>query len=286
MANHKIINLTLERRTKVQRSNIATLAYTFEHFETTDPSNYEFLVKSDRHYLALHDLVFHDGLMRVDGEKPRRGRDLRETLTFLPAGIAVEGWCKPIGRPQAFTALYIDPEAVPEALLRQACWDRPEVYFQSEPLLRVFMQLKEVLQGTLPFKELLLDTLGQVAVATFASHQCASGPPARPDRKLEPSELQRIEDYLRENVAGDIQLDDMAGVLGMSKFHFVRCYRSTTGRTPYRSLLDLRCKVAVEALKSGRPNNEAAIAAGFENAAQMSRLLRATLGISLRDIRA
>lgn len=285
MTNHKIIDLTLERRTKVLRSEFATQTYAVEHVETVNPVNYEFAVKSNRYYLALHDLVFHEGRMCVEGEKPRRGRDLRETLTFFPAGIAVEGWCKPVGRPQAFTALSIDPDAVPEVLLAQSDWSRPEIYFKSPALLGVFAQLREVLQGTLPFKELLVDSLGQVAVATFASLQAAGEPPVRPDRKLDPPELRRIEEYLRENIARDIHLDDMAGVLGMSKFHFIRCYRSTTGHTPYRWLLDLRCQVAVEALKAGRAVGEAAVAAGFENSAQMSRSLRATLGILPRDIR-
>lgn len=284
VANGKIIDLTLERRTKVLRSEFATQAYMVEHVETVNPVNYEFAVKSDRHYLALHDLVFHEGRMRVEGEKPRRGRDLRETLTFFPAGIAVEGWCKPIGRPQAFTALSIDPGAVPEAVLAQSDWSRPEIYFKSPALLGVFAQLREVLQGTLPFKELLVDSLGQVAVATFASLQAAGEPPPRLDRKLDAPELRRIDEYLRENIARDIRLDDMAGVLGMSRFHFIRCYRSTTGQTPYRSLLDLRCQVAVEALKAGCAVAEAAVAAGFENAAQMSRSLRATLGILPRDV--
>ncbi|MDP3410930.1 AraC family transcriptional regulator [Bosea sp. (in: a-proteobacteria)] len=285
VAKHSIIDLTLKRRTKVVRSEIGTPAYTVEHVETTNPVDYEFSVRSDRHFLALHDLVFDDGLMRVEGEKPRRGRDLRETLTFLPAGIAVEGWCKPTDRPQAFSALYIEPDAVSEAVQGQSCWSRPEIYFQSPALLGVFTQLREVLKGAPPFKELLVDSLGQVAVATFASLQSANGPAVRPDRKLERLELQRIDAYLRENIAHDIRLDDMAGVLGMSKFHFIRCYRATTGRTPYRSLLDLRCQVAVDALTSGRAAGEAAVAAGFENAAQMSRSLRATLGILPRDIR-
>jgi len=285
VAEHKIIDLTLERRTRVQRSHLETQGHLIEHVETTNPVDYEFSVNSDRHYLALHDLVFHDGLMRVEGEKPRRGRDLRQTLTFLPAGIAVEGWCKPTARPQAFTALYVEPGAVPEMVQEQPCWHRPEIYFQSPALERVFLQLRETLRGELPFKELLIESLGQVAVATFASLQAASGPVSRPDRKLEPPEIGRLNAYLRANIARDIRLEEMAAVLGMSKFHFIRCFRATTGRTPYRSLLDLRCEFSVEARKAGRAPAEAAAAAGFDNAAQMSRSLRATLGILPRDIR-
>jgi len=285
LTQRKVIDLTLERRTTVSRLSVSTPSLTTEHVETVNPVDYEFAVKSDMHYLALHDLVFHDALMRVEGEKHRRGRDLRETLTFFPAGIGVEGWCKPSDQRQAFTAIYIDPSAVPVAIGSQPFWQRPEIYFRSPELQRTLTQLKSVLQGTLPFKEVLIDALGQVAIAEFANRQFSQTPALQVERKLDDAELRRLESYLQENMAGDIQLEDMAGVLGMSKFHFIRRYRSTTGRTPYRSLLDLRCQAAVRELKAGRSAAEAAAVAGFDGTAQMSRSLRATLGITARDIR-
>lgn len=285
MTQRKVINLTLERRTRVLRDSVSTQALTAEHVQTTNPVAYEFAVKSDMHYLALHDLVFHDALMRVEGEKPRRGHDLRETLTFFPAGVTVEGWCKPSDRSQAFTALYIDPNAIPDAIASQPFWERPDIYFHSATLLRTLSQMKEVLQGTLPFKSILVDALGQVAIAELANRQVLQKARSLTDRKLDAFELKRLDQYLHENIAADIQLEDMAGVVGMSKFHFTRCYRATTGRTPYRSLLDLRCQAAVRELKLGRSATEAALASGFENSAEMSRSLRTTLGITPRDIR-
>lgn len=264
---------------------MSTTSLTTEHVETTNPVDYAFAVKSDMHYLALHDPVFHDALMRVEGEKHRRGRDLRETLTFSPAGIAVEGWCKPSDYRQAFTAIYIDPQAVLEAIGSQPFWQRPEIYFRSPELMRTLNELRSVLQGTLPFKAVLIDALGQVAIAEFANRQFSQPPSLQVERKLDDAELRRLESYLQENLARAIQLEDMAGVMGMSKFHFIRCCRSTTGRTPYRSLLDLRCQTAVRELKGGRSAAEAAAAAGFDGLTQMSRSLRATLGITARDIR-
>lgn len=285
VTQRKVIDLTLERRTTVSRLTVSTQVLTTEHVETTNPVDYEFAVRSDMHYLALHDLMFHDALMRVEGEKHRRGRDLRETLTFFPAGTGVEGWCKPCDRRQAFTALYIDPNAVPETVASQPFWQRPDIYFKSPELLRTLTQLKEVLQGSLPFKEVLLDALGQVAIAQFANRQIGLRTNHPVERKLHETELRRVERYMLENVAGDVQLEDLAGVIGMSKFHFIRCYRSTTGRTPYRSLLDLRCETAAKELKAGRSAAEAAAAAGFEGTAQLSRSLRATRGVTARDIR-
>lgn len=284
VANPEIIDLTLRRRTRLQRSQIEGPGYLVERVVTTHPVDYDFVVKTGRHYLASHDLLFADGSMRVEGEKARRGRDLRDTLTFFPAGISAEGWCKPVPQPQAFTALYIEPNAVPEMLQDRACWHRPAIYFQSPVLLRVFAHLQEVIESDPPFKDLLIESLVQVTVATFAGVAAAGVPSLRSDRTLQPFEVRRLDAYLREHLAQDIHLDDMAAVLNMSKFHFIRCFRATTGRTPYRSLLDLRCEIAVVELKAGRSKAEAAAAAGFEGTAQMSRALRLTLGIRPQDI--
>lgn len=283
--NRNLIDLTLKCRTQVSRSVVTTSWGTAEHVETRAPVDYEFSVNTDTHYLALHDLVLSDGTMRVHGEKRVQCRDLRQTLTFLPVGTSVDGWCKPIDRSQAFTALYIDPMSVPEPVRSCELWSRPKVHFHSPALLRTASQLSEVVRGSLPFRELLVDALSQLAIAELA---VLEGGPKRsdgPDRKLDTRELQLIERYLLENVAQKIGLDDMAGVVGMSKFHFIRCYRAATGRTPYRSLLELRCDVALRELGVGKSPKDAAKRAGFDGAAQMARTLRSARGIGVRDIR-
>jgi AraC family transcriptional regulator len=284
--NRSLIDLTLKRRTLVSRSVVATSGVTAEHVATNDPVDYEFSVSPDTHYLALHDLVLRAGVMRVNGEKRVRCRDLRQTLTFLPAGSAVDGWCKPIDRSQAFTALYIDPTSVPEAVRCLKSWADPQVHFKSPTLLRTTSQLSEVVQGSLPFKELLVDALTQLAIAELAALQGGPRISDGPDRKLDTKELQHIERYLVENVTQKIGLDDMAGVVGMSKFHFIRCYRAATGRTPYRSLIELRCDVALRELGGGKSPEDAATLAGFDGAPQMARTLRSARGIAVRDVTA
>ncbi|KPF66536.1 hypothetical protein IP69_14565 [Bosea sp. AAP35] len=284
--NRNLIDLTLKRRTQVSRSVVITSGATAEHVATSDPVDYEFSVSTDTHYLALHDLVLSAGSMRVNGEKRVQCRDLRQTLTFLPAGTSVDGWCKPIDRSQSFTALYIDPMSVPETVRCLKSWSHPKVHFQSPTLLQTASRLSEVVQGSLPFKELLVDALSQLAIAELALFQSGPTRSDGPDRKLGLNELQRIERYLLENVTHNIGLDDMAGVVGMSKFHFIRCYRAATGRTPYRSLLDLRCDLALRELGAGKCPGDAAALAGFDGAAQMARTLRSARGIAVRDVKA
>lgn len=282
MNERSVIDLTAKPPVLL-RVSVAAAALTAEHVETSEPVDYEFSMKCDAHYLALHDLTFEDGMMRVDGEGRYRAQDLSGTLTFVPAGASAEGWCKPAKRPQAFTALYFDPSAIPEAIASSNCWDRPAVYFRSEELAQTLTKIARLLRHALPFREFLTDMLGQVAVAEFAVHNASAGS-IPVERGLESADLQRLREFLRTNIARDIRLDEMASIVGLSKFHFIRSFRAATNRTPYRSLLELRTELAVAEMKAGRSLHEAALAAGFESTAQMSRTMRSILGVSARQL--
>lgn len=283
MPTRNLIDLTIEDARRLSRVSAPCAALTAEHSEAQDPAGYEFEVKGDAHYLAFHQLVFEDGMMQVDGDRPYRSQDLRGTLTFLPAGAAARGWCKPAKGQQSFTALYIDPKAIPQLAHIGHLLDDPIVYFQCEKLAQTFLKISRAIQESPPFLEFVIDTLGQVALLELASFQSAGL--AKPnERPLNQDDLGRLREFLRENISRDIRLDEMASVVGLSKFHFVRCFRATTGRTPYRSLLELRSDVAVRELQAGRTPHDAAAAAGFDGVPQMSRTLRAVLNLSVRTI--
>lgn len=283
MAERAVIDLASQPSTVLPRITLPSAKLTAEVVELPDPAPYEFSVQGGAHYLAWHDLTFTDGLMRVEGDRSYRSVDLRGKLTFFPAHTEAAGWCKPVARPQGFTALYIDPAAIPEMLLSEPCWDRPAVYFESGPLGQTMAKIAHALKQPLPFRDLLIESLGQVALGEFLASQARAAKGA-PERALGSSDLRRLNDYLRANLSRQIHLEEMARVVGLSKFHFIRCFRAATQRTPYRALLELRTEVALQQLKAGRTLREASVAAGFDDAAQMARTMRNIAGLTPRDI--
>ena len=74
---------------------------------STEPFDYE--VTGDMHYLALHDVRLDDGEVELDGASGSTLRDLRDRITFAPAGCRISGWSKPAKRANTFTALSFDP---------------------------------------------------------------------------------------------------------------------------------------------------------------------------------
>ena len=62
--------------------------------------------------------------------------------------------------------------------------------------------------------------------------------------------LRRTMEYITENLHRDLRLDEIAGELRMSPFHFARQFRNALKRSPYRYLLDQRIAKAKVLLKN------------------------------------
>jgi AraC-like DNA-binding protein len=50
----------------------------------------------------------------------------------------------------------------------------------------------------------------------------------------------KVRRYLRENLSEPMRLDELAGRMGLSKYHFVRKFKQATGQTPMRTLNEMR----------------------------------------------
>ncbi len=93
--------------------------------------------------------------------------------------------------------------------------------------------------------------------------------------------------YVRRNIAEPIALDDLADRAGMSKYHFVRRYKSLTGRTPMEDTRVMRVEYARSLiLTTSLPLKAVAPRAGLGDQYHMSRLFRRYLDMTPGEIRA
>jgi AraC-like DNA-binding protein len=61
--------------------------------------------------------------------------------------------------------------------------------------------------------------------------------------------LRRARDHMDRHYEDDLDLDRLARVAGVSKFHFVRCFEATYGETPMRYLTRRRIERAQDLLR-------------------------------------
>jgi AraC family transcriptional regulator len=128
--------------------------------------------------------------------------------------------------------------------------------------------------GTL-FRESLSETIALHVLRTY----CALPDAARVATRLAPAALRRVRDLVEEELARDLSLDDLAAAAGLSRAHFARAFRSTTGQTPYAYLRARRVERA-RALLSTSDLTAAEIAArtGFSSPSHLGRVFRSLTG--------
>jgi AraC family transcriptional regulator len=111
----------------------------------------------------------------------------------------------------------------------------------------------------------------------------ASGMAPLPVR-VSPRDARRVGDAVRHielNAADALDLDALARVAIMSKYHFLRTFRHTVGMTPYQYLLGVRMRcAAVRLATSSAPVSAIAFGSGFGDLSTFNGRFREMFGMS------
>ncbi len=94
-------------------------------------------------------------------------------------------------------------------------------------------------------------------------------------------------EYIFENLANDITLDEISVHLNISKFYLSRIFKEITGKTVVSHLNYIRCNHAKSLLKSGKYNvAESAYASGYSNLSYFSKTYKKVMGNSpIKDLK-
>ncbi|WP_125561066.1 helix-turn-helix domain-containing protein [Pseudoalteromonas rubra] len=99
--------------------------------------------------------------------------------------------------------------------------------------------------------------------------------------KFDQQQIAKIDDYIQAHIGQSIAVDDLADLLGCSKFYFLREFKKHLGITPYQHILDRRLAQAKTALQSGRTNIAAtALELGFNDQSHFTRAFKNHFGIT------
>lgn len=106
-------------------------------------------------------------------------------------------------------------------------------------------------------------------------------PPVRKTTRVELyKRLSRAMDVLRSGFCGEVSLDELAAEACLSKYHFLRLFRTVYGLSPYQYIQHLRIEKARVLLAGSRiPITDLAGILGFDNSQSFSRLFFQRMGI-------
>jgi AraC-like DNA-binding protein len=116
----------------------------------------------------------------------------------------------------------------------------------------------------------------------------ASASQTRPNVRTERYAVRRVRQYLHENYADNVTLDELARLVGLSGFHLNRVFRIEVGIPPHAYQTHVRVTNAKLLLAKGWSIDQAAMAAGFFDQShftnQFRRLFGYTPGVYQKNI--
>lgn len=96
----------------------------------------------------------------------------------------------------------------------------------------------------------------------------------------------KVQAYMLQNLDRPIDLDSLAKLSNLSKFHFSKLYRETTGFSPIQHLIQMKVEYARYLLETSDLSiQDIADRLGYDDSLYFSRLFRKTTGVSPRQYR-
>lgn len=248
----------------------------------------EFKWVGQQHYLALHDFKTTDGETRLGDLQAAGGADLIDTMTFVPAGLEISGWSQNVERRNAFAAVYLDPDTAAHELsdvgLRVEL--QPRLYFRNQDLMRTVQKLQHCLREPQSADQLYVDALGVVLTVELFRAAAAEARADKQGAKISGPQLARVMDAIEAGLDAPIALQTLADAAGLSRFHFLRAFKASTGFTPYQFALAKRLAKARDLLQhSQSPISEISRQLGFSSAAHFAKVFHAHVGMTPSEYR-
>ena len=245
------------------------------------PTELEYRVKGDAAYLALHDFVRSDGETTINGGSRSTITDVRDKLTFVPIGSSVEGWNCFKGRVSSVFAVHLAPPTSDHSA-SDISNIPPSLYFEHSNLKATLQKIRSVVDGSGIDDHAYAETLGLLLLWELRHATDPKYSRLQPVRGgLTGHQLRRIKEFVDAHVSKDIGISEMAGLIGLSHFHFIRAFKHSVGLSPYQYVLSERISVATKMLsESDLSIADVALAAGFSGAAQLNRVFRRLVGVT------
>lgn len=217
---------------------------------------------------------------RLGGSPFRVAADKAVRATFIPQGadaeITYDSTARAIGInfPTGYLARAIGNAARAKPI-------DPFLFQHNSALVELSRTLEAEIVDPGFASDLLIEGLAHAIIANLARFDHGRLTEEADRIYLAPWKLRRVIDYIESNLGNDIRLSDLAGVAGLSMFHFARVFKYATGLTPYHFVRDRRIAHGRELLADGNLDLcELARRCGFASQSHFTAAFTKAVGIS------
>jgi AraC family transcriptional regulator len=255
-----------------------------EYVRVSAPSAFNFKAGRSSNHIVLYDLYRTDGDTAASDLPRNFAKDLRNKMTYAPAGCELEGWCK-IEKCGGIETVAIEPEdgnETPADLMQLP----PRLEFEDRMLRWVMLRFRALLDDPSLDTPGYAETLAEVLA--FDLRRVAGRLREAPLQSagLSASQIETVTEYIDSHLAEKTSVAELASLLDLTRFHFIRSFKRTTGVPPHQFMIRRRVDRAMEML-TGQNHSIADVAArtGFGSPIQLTRAFRRVVGTTPSDFR-
>lgn len=220
----------------------------------------------------------------VDGVAHTSHSSDQHTMTVVPPNTEVQGVF--VMPSKADTVVHYSMIFVGNEFLERRLGihiDRPMLSQQSAALANLAAQLEVEAANRDNLFDLYAEGWACQALV-LASRQLGAPQPARhaPRGGMTRSSVRRLDEFIASHLDAELRLADLAEVAGLSKHHFLRAFRQTTGVTPHQHVLAARLREAKRQLAANadRSITDIALSCGFSNSQNFATIFRKSTGLT------
>jgi AraC family transcriptional regulator len=223
---------------------------------------------------------------RCNGETLRR-LQVPGDVKIVPPGVArvwetesptikLSMYLTPTLMHSAAEAMGVDPDRVAIA---------PQLHVRDPRIEHIGWAVKAELESPEPLDRLYGDSLG----VALASHLLRAYAPARGnhcDARFSCRRLRRVIEYVHDNLAQDLSLAQLAGLVDMSPSHFKTVFKQSLGVAVHQYVVRSRVDYASDLIAREKlPLSQIAVQAGFANQSHMARCIKRLTGLTPTSLR-
>lgn len=157
---------------------------------------------------------------------------------------------------------------------------RPGAHFDDPVLPPVLRSMVQEVQAGCPNGALFAESLS-IGIAAHLSRTRGIRSFARERGRLSAAQMARLNEMINSDLGRDLSLHALSAAVGLSKPHFVRLFRQTTGTSPHRYVVQKRMDRALQLLRAPQSSlSGIALDVGFASQSHMTRTFRSAIGIT------
>ena len=238
----------------------------------------------EEHTICLCLTTRPNRIWQAMGDRTHVGLYTKGDMTIAPAQV---NWSYRTYNEDSYLQITIRPQFLEQIATEIINYDPArlelvkEFCVRNDKIEQLAMMLRaELHQGKNGVGQLYIDSLANALMINLLRDYSGTKPSIKTyEGGLSDRKILQVTDYINDHLTQSIKLEDLATYLEISRFHFSRLFKKSTGISPHQYVMQQRVELAKQLLKkSDIPLADVALKSGFNSQSHLGKYFREFTG--------